>query len=78
MQFTTLTLTTLLSLATALPTTTTPASTPGGVKFCTGENGDGQCNYGLYEFNTCYTLPAPYYKNVGSMAVDSGAYCRIT
>ncbi|KAF2808501.1 uncharacterized protein BDZ99DRAFT_56983 [Mytilinidion resinicola] len=77
MQFTLAALAALLTLAAALPTESKRA-TPGGVKFCTGENSTSDCEYAVYDYNTCHTLAAPYYKNVGSIVVDSGAFCRIT
>jgi hypothetical protein len=68
----------LAALASALPSKSLEARTPGSVTFCTGTNLSGDCFTTQVPFNECQQLPPPYYKNLGSMKVDVGALCRIT
>lgn len=62
----------------ALPSTAPRAPNDATVLVCTGENYMDNCSYLTAPFNTCQTLPAPFYKNVGSFRPDSGILCRIT
>jgi hypothetical protein len=80
MQFLTSTaalLTLLPFLAAAAPLESpTP---PGNVLLCTGANYTGECTtINSQPFNKCQQIPAPYFKNLGSIKPDAGAYCRIT
>lgn len=74
----TATLLSLLTLTSSAPTQNLAARTPGNVFLCTGENFSGECETILVPFYKCLPLPSPFYKNVGSMRVDPGAFCRIT
>ncbi|KAK4224910.1 hypothetical protein QBC38DRAFT_484317 [Podospora fimiseda] len=52
--------------------------TPGNVFICTGPNWQGTCQvFYLGTSGTCYSIPAPYAYNAGSVGPDAGAICRL-
>ncbi|KAK3986365.1 hypothetical protein QBC44DRAFT_333392 [Cladorrhinum sp. PSN332] len=52
--------------------------TPGVVYICTGPNWQGTCQtFYLGTSGTCYSIPAPYQYNAGSVGPDAGAICRL-
>ncbi|KAG5987411.1 hypothetical protein E4U43_005083 [Claviceps pusilla] len=46
----------------------------GGVLLCTGVHGTGTCKYQVYPLNQCQQLPAPFYQNTRTFAVDDGDF----
>ncbi|KAF2496118.1 hypothetical protein BU16DRAFT_526642 [Lophium mytilinum] len=78
MQFTIAAIAALITLTTALPTESKRAGA--GVTFYVLENfnNTGAHDHEVYDYNTCHNVPVALYGNVGSVAVDPGAYCRIT
>jgi hypothetical protein len=70
----------LVAMTSAFPTSTLKSRTDGAVdvKVCTGENYTGECTTISAVYNQCNVLPAPYFKNVGSLKPAVGAFCRIT
>lgn len=61
----------------AMPTLHLQArGTIGGILICTGPNRSGNCTYGVYEMETCYNLPTPFFRNATTFAPDEGGwYC---
>lgn len=48
----------------------------GGVLICSDANGQGQCQYSVYELETCYDLPPPLLNNAATFAPDDAPfYC---
>ncbi|KAK1779211.1 hypothetical protein QBC45DRAFT_326391, partial [Copromyces sp. CBS 386.78] len=52
------------------------ARTLGGVLICNGPNATQPCAYSVYEMETCYNLPEPFFRNASTFAPDEGGwYC---
>ncbi|KAH7629036.1 hypothetical protein B0T09DRAFT_149935 [Sordaria sp. MPI-SDFR-AT-0083] len=48
----------------------------GGILICNGPNATQPCAYSVYEMETCYNLPAPFFRNASTFALDEGGwYC---
>ncbi|KXX77166.1 hypothetical protein MMYC01_206582 [Madurella mycetomatis] len=66
----------LLAYATRVSSAPLERREPGGVLICTEANGEGICDYSVYEFETCHNLPPPLSKNAATFAPDEGPfYC---
>ncbi|CCC12028.1 unnamed protein product [Sordaria macrospora k-hell] len=44
----------------------------GGILICNGPNATQPCAYSVYEMETCYNLPAPFFRNASTFALDEG------
>jgi hypothetical protein len=69
----------ILTLTSALPSPQKgPAPLAINVELCTGENYTGDCDVLVIGQGVCVTLPAPFYKNTGSLIPYGDFYCRLT
>lgn len=41
---------------------------------CNGANGQGHCEYGVYQLETCYNLPPALINNAATFAPDDEAF----
>ncbi|KAH6627660.1 hypothetical protein F5144DRAFT_576510 [Chaetomium tenue] len=65
----------LASLAQASPVPT-EHNEIGGVLICTDPNGQGHCEYNVYELEKCYNLPPALIHNAATFAPDDAPfYC---
>jgi hypothetical protein len=78
-SFTAAAIISLIAAVSALPAAqTTPHGPTTEVTLCTDQDYQGTCTTETAILDVCHQLSAPYYHNLGSMKVASGALCRLT